>query len=293
VRRLPPPLSDWEIAAIGSQRVGALSRRNRIIYIAMLAAFYVILGAGSAFVGRAIFREARLSRLKTDFVSAISHDLRTPMTSIRMFVETLALNRASPEESAECLNLLARETERLSTMIERVLDWARIESGRRIYRRLPVGPHELADKALTAFRTHLLAAGKPQAGLELQTEIPEDLPRVLADPEAIGSVLLNLLENAYKYTGAEKRIALRVSLERKRVRFEVQDNGPGILKADRKRIFEHFYRADDLLSRRTEGTGLGLTIANRIVREHGGKIILASELGQGSSFSFSLPAVSD
>src|SRR4051812_2605707 len=116
-----------------------------------MAICYAAIGVGVTFTGRAIYREAQLSRLKTDFVSAISHELRTPMTSIRMFVETLAMGRARDDaEVKECLHLLAKESERLSTMIESVLDWARIESGRKIYRRVPTPPTEVVGGALAA-----------------------------------------------------------------------------------------------------------------------------------------------
>ncbi|MGI5863274.1 MAG: sensor histidine kinase [Myxococcales bacterium] len=293
VRRLPPPLAEWEIAALGPKDARSLSRRNRIIYIALLAAFYITIGVGSALVGRAIFKEAKLSRLKTDFVSSISHDLRTPLTSIRMFVETLAMDRVSKAESKECLALLARESERLTTMIERILDWARIESGRKVYRRLPVPARVLVDEALASFRTHQLATGRPGSSAELRVELPEQLPKVLADPQMIEGVLLNLLENAFKYTGPDKHIVVRACREGKKVRFEVIDDGPGISIADRKRIFDHFYRADDLLSRHTEGTGLGLAIAKRIVEAHQGRISVSSEPGKGSRFYFTLPAVAD
>ena len=293
LRKLPPPLADWEIAALGPKDARSLSRRNRIIYIALLAAFYITIGVGSALVGRAIFKEAKLSRLKTDFVSSISHDLRTPLTSIRMFVETLAMGRVSEAESKECLALLARESERLTIMIERILDWARIESGRKVYRRLPVPAQLLVDEALTAFRTHQLASGRPGSSTKLRVELPEELPKVLADPQMIEGVLLNLLENAFKYGGPGKQVVVRACLEGEKVRFEVIDDGPGVSPADRKRIFDHFYRADDLLSRQTEGTGLGLAIAKRIVEAHQGRISVTSEPGKGSTFCFTLPAVAD
>ena len=210
-----------------------------------------------------------------------------------MFVETLAMGRVSEAESKECLALLARESERLTIMIERILDWARIESGRKVYRRLPVPAQLLVDEALTAFRTHQLASGRPGSSTKLRVELPEELPKVLADPQMIEGVLLNLLENAFKYGGPGKQVVVRACLEGEKVRFEVIDDGPGVSPADRKRIFDHFYRADDLLSRQTEGTGLGLAIAKRIVEAHQGRISVTSEPGKGSTFCFTLPAVAD
>ncbi len=293
VRRLQSPLSQYEIAALmpSEDDATALSRRNRILYIVLLVIFYGTMTTGVVLTARAIYREAKLSRLKTDFVSAISHELRTPLTSIRMFVETLAMGRArDDQEVKECLNLLARETERLSAMIDRVLDWARIESGRKIYRRHSVTANEIVDGAVAAFRTQLLAAGQADDDkMKLLVALPETLPTVTADPEAMSGVLLNLLQNAYKYTGAEKRIEVSARTAGTQLEIEVQDNGPGIAKADRKRIFERFYRADDLLTRKTEGTGLGLAIAMRIVQAHGGKLLVRSEKGQGSRFVVSLP----
>lgn len=293
VRRLASPLSQYEIAAVmpAEDDATALSWRNRILYVVLLVIFYATMTTGVVLTARAIYREAKLSRLKTDFVSAISHELRTPLTSIRMFVETLAMGRARDDrEVKECLQLLALETERLSAMIERVLDWARIESGRKIYRRCSVSAREVVDGAVAAFRVQLIAAGKADDGrLSLSVDLPETLPTITADPEAMSGVILNLLQNAYKYTGAQKQIAIHARAHKGRLEIEVQDNGPGIAKADRKRIFERFYRADDLLTRKTEGTGLGLSIAMRTVQAHGGKLLVRSEKGLGSRFVVSLP----
>ena len=289
-RRLAPPLADFELVASLADGLDKRVQTSRTIYLVLLIVFYLALILGTLLVGRALLQEARLSKLKTDFVSALSHDLRTPLTSIRIFVETLAMGRATPEESQECLKLLTRETERLSTMIERVLDWSRIESGRKIYRLRAVPPAELIDAALTAFRTHQRAAGHPFDESLLEVRLGRALPEVMADPEAISGVLLNLLENALKYSGGDQKISVQIeTLSSKVVRFSVSDTGKGIPKSDLKRIFEQFYRADDLLSRRTEGSGLGLAIAKRIIESHKGKISVTSEPDKGSTFHFTLP----
>jgi len=265
--------------------VARASTRNRVVYAVLLGLFYLTLTFGVVYTGRALYREAKLSRMKTDFVSLVSHELRTPLTSIRMFIETLALGRLKdPAQMQEVLQLLTRETERLSVLIERVLDWARIESGRKEYQREPVRVEELVETALAAFRAQRL-----EGGMDLKVELAQGLPTVEADRHAVSGALLNLLQNAYKYSGQDKRIELTARADRKWVSLSVRDNGVGISSKDRKRIFERFYRVDNLLTRKTEGSGLGLAITKRIIEAHGGRIKVDSEVGRGSRFTLQLP----
>lgn len=287
---LDNPYQDFQLTVVpvGEDLVAQASTRNRTIYGALLIIFYVTLAFGVVFTGRALYREAKLSRLKTDFVSLISHELRTPLTSIRMFIETLSLGRVKDaSQTQEVLKLLAVETERLSIMIERVLDWARIEAGRKTYQKQRQPVEEMVQAAVAAFQAQRLG-GTP---LQLHTHVDSNLPDVAVDRAAMVDVLLNLLQNAYKYTGDDKRISLHVNHDGRHVYLSVQDNGVGISRQDRKRIFERFYRADGLLTRKTEGSGLGLSIAQRIVEAHGGKISVVSEMGKGSTFTIRLPAV--
>jgi signal transduction histidine kinase len=267
--------------------VERVSFRNRAVYGTLLGIFYVVLALGVAYTGRTLYREARLSRLKTDFVSLVSHELRTPLTSIRMFIETLSLGRVqNPAQTQEVLHLLAKETERLSGMIERVLDWAKIEAGHKTYLREAVSVREVVDSAVESFRAHRLDAGSV-----LSVDLPEDLPPLSADRDALAGALLNLLHHAFKYGGGEKPIQVRARREADGVRLEVEDHGVGIALREQRRIFDRFYRVDNLLTRRSEGSGLGLSIARRIVEAHGGRLTLKSELGKGSCFSVHLPAV--
>jgi two-component system phosphate regulon sensor histidine kinase PhoR len=234
-----------------------------------------------------LYRFARVARLQTDFVNKVSHELRTPLTSIRMFVETLQLGRLQdPDRQREALEIVADETARLSGLINRLLDWARMESGRRTYQlsRQPVAP--IVDLALQALEPQLL-----QQPAEVVREVAPDLPPVLADRDALAEAILNLLNNALKYTGAAKRIVIgAVALGDAAVSIRVSDNGPGIPWREQKRIFQKFYRARDPLSRTIEGTGLGLAMVKHIVGAHGGKITVRSEVGQGASFIIWLPA---
>jgi signal transduction histidine kinase len=266
-------------------RAGA---RNTIIYVILLAAFYITLIVGVVLTSRLIWRETRLSRLKTDFVSHISHELRTPLTSIRMFIDTLRLGRAqSDEEVEECLTLLTTETERLSEMIERVLGYARLQSGRRAFSITEVQVADVVQDAINAFHAQTLGADKSQ--VELNVELPDGLPSIMADAEALVEAILNLLSNAYKYGGRPKQIRVRAHSGSRRVQLSVSDNGPGIAKVDQARIFDRFYRAKSLLSASEQGTGLGLAISKRIVESTGGKISVHSEPEKGTTFTVEMP----
>lgn len=284
---LPAPLSDWRIVATLSDAdpVRRALWRNRTVYIVVLSVFYVAIAIGVVLTLRGIRREANLSRLKTDFVSNVSHELRTPLTSIRLFAETLQMNRArTEEERAACVDFIVKESSRLAELTERSLEWARLEAGRRRFDKQPIEVAALVDEVLTMFFAHHEISRSA-----VWVEVPPDVPTVEGDASALGQVLLNLLENAVKYTGENRRIVVRVRVLKRKVRIEVIDNGIGIARQDRRRIFERFYRADDLLARRTEGTGLGLSIARRIVDAHGGRLIVDSRLNEGSRFTVELP----
>lgn len=234
-----------------------------------------------------LYREAYLGRLQTEFVNKVSHDLRTPLTSIRMFVETLQMGRlADPARQKEALGIIAEETARLSALINRLLDWARMESGRRSYDLAPVPVEAIVDAALQAFEPQLVI--QPA---EVTKSVQPGLPPVLADKEALSEALLNLLHNAHKYTGPDKKIAVTARRSGPTVLIGISDNGPGIRLADQKRIFDKFYRGKDPLDRSIEGSGLGLSMVKHIVTAHAGRISVSSELGEGATFTIALPTV--
>jgi two-component system phosphate regulon sensor histidine kinase PhoR len=252
----------------------------------LLLALVAITVAGTSATIAVLAREARVSKMQTDFMNKVSHDLRTPLTSIRMFVETLQLGRLQePARQAEALEIISEETARLSGIINRLLDWARMESGRRNYRLRREPVEAIVDAALAAFAPQLLADN-----VELRRSVAPGLPPVMADREALSEALLNLLNNAYKYTGPEKRIEVRAARSGPSVFLSVVDDGPGIAPREQKRIFDKFYRAPDPLSRSIEGTGLGLAMVKHIVSGHGGKVSVQSELGKGTTFTIALPA---
>ncbi len=233
-------------------------------------------------------RGATLSRLQTEFVNKVSHDLRTPLTSIRMFVETLQMRRLQdPLKVQQCLDVLSQESARLSAMIDRLLGWARMEAGKRNYQTEREHVANLVDAALEAFEPQRLS-GDP---VEISRDVPVGLPDLAIDLAAMSEALLNLLQNAFKYTGPVKRIGVRARADQGNVEIEVWDNGPGIPLPEQKRIFEKFYRARDIQAGAVEGSGLGLAIVQHIVVAHGGQVTVHSEVGHGATFKVSLPAI--
>ncbi len=290
LQALPEPLDAYQLGAFlpGIDPIGEATFRNTLIYSTLMGIFLALVIFGVVLTARFVHREMKLSQLQTDFVSNISHELRTPLTSIRMFIETLQMDRVRDEEELrECLTIIAEESERLTRMIERILGWARMEAGRRIYRMKTTPVEEIIDETMTAFRTQGI-----QSRVEIERHIDPDLPSVHVDSAAITEAILNLLNNALKYTGREKKIKIKAYRHKGMVAIEVIDNGIGIGAIDRKRIFDRFYRADALLSRKTEGSGLGLTIVRHIVEAHGGRILVDSEVGEGSRFTILLPVES-
>ena len=229
-------------------------------------------------------REANLSQLQSDFVSKVSHELRTPLTSIRLFSDTLALRRSDPEATDTCISGLKREGARLQDLIDRLLDWGRMESGNRQYHMQPTDVHAIVKRTMRDFE-----AVRERQSAHVVVELPEHLPPIWGEAASISDALLNLLTNASKYGGHPAEIRLRASATARHVRISVQDNGLGIPAREHKRIFQKFYRVDDRLSRDKEGSGLGLAIAKHVVKAHRGRIELSSAPGKGSVFTIVLP----
>lgn len=231
-----------------------------------------------------VTKQHNVSRLQSDFVSNVSHELRTPLTSIRLFTETLALRGHDPEAQRQCIAALERESLRLQELIDRLLDWGRMESGRRIYNIRPTPLHEIVTKALEAFETV-----KHRKRVELKVDPPPPDIDVQADGGATSDALLNLLTNAAKYGGTPCQVRVWCSETPRTVRISVKDDGPGIPVSEHKRIFQKFYRLDDRLAREHEGSGLGLAIVKHVMKAHDGKVVVDSRPGHGSTFSLVLP----
>lgn len=235
---------------------------------------------------QAFRRQIRLARLKTDLVAAVSHELKTPLASMRLLVDALLEEgRFEPHKTREYLELVARENGRLSRLIDNFLTFSRMERNRHKFEFAVSAAADVVkaveDALPDRFRTaHVL----------MEVDVEPGLSPIRADFDALVTVLLNLLDNAYKFTPDEKRLALRAFGKDGRVAFAVEDNGIGIPPRERKRIFRRFYQVDRQLSRHAGGCGLGLSIVDFIVQAHGGEVRVESRPGKGSTFTVLLPA---
>lgn len=229
-----------------------------------------------------ITKSYELDRMKSSLISTVSHELRTPLAAIKGYASTLLAEDVTwaIEEQRDFLNVISVEADRLGELVNNLLDMSRIEAGN-----LSLSP-VLCD--LPQLIQGAVARVRPQPGARLHLDLPPDLPPVIADPQRIGVVLRNLIENAVKYAPADSPIGVHAARESMEIVIRVQDQGPGIAKEHGRRVFESFYRVDGGLSRRVPGAGLGLAICQGFVQAHGGKIWLEPQ-PRGACFAFSLP----
>lgn len=256
-----------------------------LLFGILSVSFVSVVVTGVVLVIVFIRREANLSELQADFVSKVSHELRTPLTAIRLFAETIERSGADEATRNKCTSLLVAESERLSKLIERLLDWGRMAAGRKLYDLKLEHPSDIIDEAVRAYApTHF---GKD---LALEVEVEAELPYVVVDRAAIVDAVVNLLSNAQKYGGTPPAIRLDARLMAKgEIGISVTDNGEGIPRPEQRRIFEKFYRIDDRLSRTKEGSGLGLAIVKHVAKAHHARVTVDSEPGKGSTFTIVLP----
>ena len=264
-----------------------LESRINLLFGILSVVFVGVVVTGVVLILVFVRREANLSELQADFVSKVSHELRTPLTAIRLFAETIERSGTDEATRHKCTSLLVMESERLSRLIERLLDWGRMEAGRKIYE---LRPEHVADIMEDVVRAYAPRRGLPGHEIELEVVTPKGLPDVAVDRHAMVDALVNLVSNAHKYGGTPAIVKLKAELTPNgELDFTVTDNGSGIPRPEQRRIFEKFYRIDDRLSRAKEGSGLGLAIVAHVVRAHKGRVTVDSEPGQGSTFTIVLP----
>lgn len=261
------------------------ARRENFFYGTLLAFIVALMLLGAFLIVRDISRESETTRLKTEFVNNISHELKTPLTLIRLYGETLQLKeKLSNEEKKECYEIITKESERLSHLINNVLDFSRIEMGRKEFDFKKGNLAQVVRDTLESYRYHL-----EKKGFVIHEEIASDLPEMIFDGESIASVFINLLSNAMKFSKETKEVTVKLYRDNGNAVLQVKDKGIGISPKEISRIFKRFYRSKDEIVSETRGSGLGLTLVKHITDAHKGKIKVQSEPGKGSTFSIILP----
>lgn len=287
-------LPNWEVAVYERDpgRPAAAAIAFQWTLGTLVVGLLAIIGTGGWLVFRDTDRERRLARRRSDLVGNVSHELKTPLTSIRMYAEMLSEDRVpDPERRRQHLSVIASEAGRLSRLVERMLDFARLEHGGKVT--ADAVPFDLCAVVRPTLDVH--RARLQEEGITIQTTFAEHLPFVRADPDAVTQILVNLISNVEKYavSGGELAVELEAlpagDAGPGRVQLRVGDRGPGVPLSDRERIFEEFYRVHDALDSGVTGAGLGLALGRRLARAQGGELLHRPRTGGGSWFVLQLP----
>jgi signal transduction histidine kinase len=278
-------LPHWE-SAVYLVDPGRLARSVRALQwtlTLLVAALVTAISLGGWSIVSNLRRELKLARQKTDFVGNVSHELKTPLTSIRMFSELLAQGGVTEAKRISYLHIIAAEAARLTRLINNVLDFAALERGRK-YRLEDCEVCGVVREALEAYRPHL-----EENGFSIRIDLPDKPLPARGDKDALVQVVVNLLSNAEKYGGDKKEIRIEAAKAGGCIEVRVMDRGPGVRRGYEARIFEKFFRAHDALDSGAQGSGLGLTLARQIARAHGGDLEYTPRAGGGSCFTLRLP----
>jgi signal transduction histidine kinase len=284
------PFSNWK-ARIGlkNRDLNDLARNSFLHSAGATFLVLVFLLCGIALIIRATDREARLAQAKSNFVSNVSHELKTPLSLISLFSEILELGRVNNEEKrTEYYRIIRHESRRLNKMIDNILDFSKIEAGRKRYDFADGDMAEVIEDVLSSYRYQII-----NSGFDIQTNIQTDLPPVLIDRDAMAQAISNLLDNAIKYSGEVKQISITTETVGSDLSIEIADRGVGIPSGEQAKIFEKFYRVGNGLVHDVKGSGLGLSLVKHIIEAHQGTISVESEVGQGSRFTILLPLARD
>jgi two-component system phosphate regulon sensor histidine kinase PhoR len=259
---------------------------ERLLGVLLIPVSTVIIAVGLGVVWLSVRAERRTSQLKSDFIANVSHELKTPLSLIRMFGELIASGKHKGEASArEYASIITRESDRLAHLIDNVLDFARLERGKASYNFAEGRMEEVVERALDVLRYRL-----EKERLRLRTDIQDGLPAVRMDEDAMTLVLLNLVDNAVKYAGDGGEVSVSLSRVPGGVALAVRDRGAGIDADEQARIFERFYRAGSARARNVRGSGIGLALVKHIAEAHGGRVEVESAPGRGSTFTVFVPS---
>ena len=271
----------WELTL--SQSESAPGVRGAWVFAGVLLLVLCVLVLGVVLLMRDVWRDLEMNRLRSDFVSGVSHELKTPLTLIKMYAETLLDEESFPKgERRGFSEIILRESDRLTHLIEKVLDFSRIERGAKQYHLSDGNLAGLIGRTVEVYGQYLR-----RRGFRLESRLPADLPPVRFDPDAVSQALVNLLDNAVKYSGDSRFVGVELSQAGGRVILEVEDRGVGIPAGEREKIFQRFYRVEDGAGK--GGYGLGLFLVKHIMEAHGGQVELESQVGAGSRFRLVFP----
>lgn len=272
------------ISLIGKS-IQDLVKERAATNIIMIIILLAVLLIGVYIVYRNVKKEVELAQIKADFVSNVSHELRTPLALISMFAETLELDRVKTEEKKkEYYQIISQETNRLGKIVNTILNFSKTEAGKRKYNFAEADINEITEQVYNNYNFHL-----HNKGFEFHFNKTENLPLVKIDSEAISEAIINLIDNAVKYSNDKKEVNIKTGHTNGFVFIEVSDKGIGIKEEDQKKIFDKFYRVSTGSVHNVKGTGLGLSLVKHIVEAHNGKISVASKINEGSTFKILLP----
>ena len=272
------------ISLVG-QSIQDLIKERAMNNLMLIGILLLVLIAAVWFVYRSVKKELEFAQAKADFVSNVSHELRTPLALISMFAETLEMDRVKTEEKKkEYYSIISHESNRLGKIVNTILNFSKMEAGKRKFVFAEEDLNEIVIQVYQNYSYHLY-----NKGFEFEYEPGIDIPKVMIDREAVSEAIVNLIDNAVKYSGETKFIKMIIGNENENVFIEIMDKGIGISGDDQKKVFDKFYRVSSGLVHTTKGTGLGLSLVQQIMDAHKGKIILKSKIGEGSSFKLLFP----
>jgi len=277
----------WKVALFDpdGKSIEQLTGKEKLLYLILFAGIIVLMLIGIILMVYTVVHESEISRMKSEFVSNVSHELKTPLALIRMFGETLDSGIVTEEKDKQKFyGIIRKESERLTHLINNVLDFSRLDAGVKEYNFREADLVEVVRNSLEAYKFQT-----SDSGIKIESELPDVSIILKIDKEAIPQVLLNLLNNAVKYSEEEKYIKVKVSKDSTSALISVTDHGVGISKEEQRKIFDKFYRVSTDKTKETPGTGLGLTLSRHIVDAHHGTIEVESEFGKGSTFMVKLP----
>jgi len=292
-RPFPTTLYNWrvQVALTSDENIRKDVERRRLIELSLVLVAGLVAVAGLILVITASLKERRVAGLKSDFVANVSHELKTPLSLIRMFGELLLLERVKSEEKRkQYLEIIVGESERLTALIENVLDFARVERGKTEYDFASGQVGDVAQRAVDIYRFRA-----ERENVTLDIEVEPELPTAKIDARALELAVMNLIDNALKYAKDGGKVEVRVAREGKNVTASVSDFGPGVPKEEQARIFERFYRGSSAGATRARGSGIGLALVRHITESHGGRVRVFSPTlpgGGGTTFRIEVPAES-